>query len=77
MVKNEAINAGNARDSGLIPGSGRPPGVESSNPFEYSCLENAMDRGVWWAMVHGVTELDMIEYTHTHTRMHTHTNTHT
>ena len=50
-----------AGDSGLIPGSGRSPGEEHDNPFQYSCLENSMDRGVWPAAVHGVAKLDMIE----------------
>ena len=39
-----------------IPGSGRSPGEGSSNPLQHSCLENPMDRGAWWAVVHGVTE---------------------
>ena len=57
MVKNLPANAGN---EGLIPGSGRSSGEGNGNPFQYSCLENPMDRGAWWAMVHGVTkELDM------------------
>ena len=46
----------NARDPGLIPGLGRAPGGGHSNPFQYSCLENPMDRGAWWATVHGVTK---------------------
>ena len=58
----------------LIPGSGRPPGGGHSNPLQYSCLENPMERGAWWATVHGVAELDMTEVTqHTHTHTHTHT----
>ena len=40
-------------DPGLIPGSGRSPGEENGNPLQYSCLENPMDRGAWWATVHG------------------------
>ena len=40
-------------DPGLIPGSGRTPGEENGNPLQYSCLENPMDRGAWWATVHG------------------------
>ena len=51
--KESAYNAG---DLGLIPRSGRSPGEGSSNPFQYFCLENSMDRGVWWATVHGVTK---------------------
>ena len=46
----------NAGDAGLIPGSGRSPGEENANPFQYSCLRNLMDRRAWWATVHGVTK---------------------
>ena len=49
-------SACNARDPDSIPGLGRPPGEENGNPLQYSCLEKSMDRGIWWAMVHGVTE---------------------
>ena len=49
MVKNLPVNAG---DTGLIPGLGRSPGVGNDNPFQYSCLENPMDRGPWRATVH-------------------------
>ena len=45
-----------AGDLGLIPGSGRSPGGGSGNPLQYSCLENSMDKGAWWATVHGVTK---------------------
>ena len=45
MVKNPSANAGDAEDMGLIPGSGRVPGEGNGNPFQYSCLENSMDRG--------------------------------
>ena len=41
-------------DPGLIPGSGRSPGEENGNVLQYPCLENSMDRGAWWATVHGV-----------------------
>ena len=57
MVKNPPANARDARDVGSIPGSGRSPGGENGNPFQYSCLENPMDRGAWWATVHGVTRV--------------------
>ena len=52
-VKKSACNAG---DSDLIPGSGRSPGGGHGNPFQYSCLENPMDRQAWWATVYGVTK---------------------
>ena len=53
MVKNLPANA---RDTGLIPGSGRSPGEEHGSPIQYSCLENSMDRGAWQAAVHGITK---------------------
>ena len=56
MVKNLPANAGDARDMGLVPESGRSHGVGNGNPLQYSCLENSMDRGTWWATVHGVTK---------------------
>ena len=46
----------NAGDLGLIPGSGRSPGEGNGNPLQYYCLENPMDRGAWWATVHGVAK---------------------
>ena len=56
VVKNPPANAGDAKDSGLIPGIGRSPGAGNGNPLQYSCLENSMGRGSWWATVHGVTK---------------------
>ena len=56
VVKNPPANAGDIRDSGSIPGSGRFPGEGHDNPLQYSCLENPMDRGALWAMVHGVAK---------------------
>ena len=53
MVNNLPANAGDAGDIGLIPGSGRCPAVGNGNPFQYSCLENSIDRGAWWVTVHG------------------------
>ena len=50
-VKASASNVG---DQGSIPGSGRSPGEGNGNPLQHSCLENPMDRGAWWATVHGV-----------------------
>ena len=55
-VKNPLANAGDAGDLGSIPGSGRSPGGEYGNPLQYSCLENPMDRGAWWATVYGVAK---------------------
>ena len=49
VVKNPPANAEGTGDAGLIPGSERPPGGGNGNPLQYSCLENSMDRGVWWA----------------------------
>ena len=54
-VKASAYSAG---DLDLIPGSGRSPGEGNGNPLQYSCLENSMNGGAWWATVHGVTESD-------------------
>ena len=56
VVKNLPANAGDIRDTGLIPGLERFPGEGNGNPLQYSCLENLMDRGAWWATVHGVTK---------------------
>ena len=56
VVKSSPANAGDARDVGLIPGLGRSPGERNGNPLQYSCLVNPMDRGVWRAIVHGVTK---------------------
>ena len=49
-------SACNAGDLGSIPGSGRSPGEGNGNPLLYSCLENPVDGGAWWATVHGVTK---------------------
>ena len=56
MVHNPPASVGNARDVGLIPGSGRSPGVGNGNLLQYSCLENSMDGGALWATVHGVAK---------------------
>ena len=53
---NGKVSACNAGDTGSVPGSGRSPGEGKSNPLQYSCLENPMDRGAWWSSVHGVTK---------------------
>ena len=61
VVKNLPANAGDIRDLGSILGSGRSSGEGNGNPLQYSCLKNPMDRGTWWATVHGVAkELDMV-----------------
>ena len=56
VVKYPPVNAEDTRDMGSIPGSGRSPGERNGNLLQYSCLENPMDRGAWWATVHGVTK---------------------
>ena len=53
VVKNPPVNAA---DVGSIPELGRSPGVGNGNPLQHSCLGNPMDRGAWWATVHGVTK---------------------
>ena len=53
MIKNLPANAG---DMDLFPGLGRSPGIGNGNPLQYSCLENSMNRGAWWATVQGVTK---------------------
>ena len=58
------MSAYNVGDPGSIPRLGRSPGEGNSNPLQYSCLENPMDGGAWWATVHGVTELYMTERLH-------------
>ena len=66
MVKNLPANAGDLRDVGSIPGSGRSPGEVHGNPLQRSCLENPMDRGAWWATVHRVTKTGVIKHAHVH-----------
>ena len=76
LVKNTPANTGDAGDSGSILGFGRAPGNGSSNPLQYSCLGNSMDRRDWLTMVHGVTKSQtQLSCMHTHTRAHTHTHT--
>ena len=53
VVKNLPVNAGDTGDVGLIPGLGKSPGEGNGNPLQYSCQVNPMDRGTWWATVHG------------------------
>ena len=64
MVKDPPANAEDTGDTGSIPGSGRSPGGENGNPFQYSCLENSMDRGGWQATDYGVAK----SWMHTHTK---------
>ena len=70
MVKNPPANAGDERASVSIPESEGSPGGENGNPLQYVCLENSMDRGDWWATVHGVAN----SRTQLSTRTHTHAN---
>ena len=56
VVKNTPANAGDIRDTGSIPELGRSPGRGHGNPLQYSFLENPMDRGAWWTIVHGVAK---------------------
>ena len=76
VVKNLPANAGDARHVSSIPESGRSPGGGNGNPLQYSCLENPMDRGVWWDTVHEVEECQTRLSTHVHVRTHTHTQFH-
>ena len=62
MVKNPPDNAG---DMSSTPGLGRSPGIGDGNPLQDSCLKNPVDRGTWWATVHGVTESQTQLSTHT------------
>ena len=78
VVKNLPTSAGDVRDTGLIPGLGRSPRTGNGYPHQYSCLENSMDRGAWWATVHGVAKSwtllsKVCVRLHTHTHTHTHT----
>ena len=56
VVKSLPANAGDLKNTGSIPRSGRSPGRGFGNPLQYFCLENPMDRGAWWATIHRVTE---------------------
>ena len=70
MVKNPPINIGEASNVDLITGLGKSGGEGNGNPLQYCCLENPMDRGAWWATVHGAARVGhnwAPEYTHRHT----------
>ena len=60
MVKESACNAGDAGDVGSVPGSGRSSGEGNGDLLQYSCLENPMDRGAWWAAAHRLTNLNLV-----------------
>ena len=59
MVKSLPANAEDLRDAGSTPGLAKSPGEGNGNPFQYSCLEDYMDRGAWQATIHRVVESDM------------------
>ena len=68
VVENPPASAGDIRDTGLIPGSGRSPGGGHDHQLQHSCLENCMDRGAWSAPMNGVEESWMWLTTHTHSK---------
>ena len=70
VIKNPPDNEGDIRDAGSIPQSERSPGGGHGNPFQYSLLENYMERGVWWPTIHGVAKS---QTRLKHLSMHTHT----
>ena len=79
MVKYMPASSGDLRVAGSIPGSGRSPGEGHGNPLQYSCLENPMNRGAWWAIDHRIAELDITEMTEcvcARARAHACTHTH-
>ena len=70
LVNNMPNNAGDTRDTVLILGLGRFPGVGNGNTFQYPLLGNSMNRRAWYTTVHGVTESDMTEQPSMHARTH-------
>ena len=76
VVKNSPANAGDTKDMGSIPGSGRSPGEWNGNPLQHSCLENSRNRGAWLAPVHRVTK-SQTGLKRLSVRVHTHIHTHT
>ena len=79
LVRNLPANAGDAQDSGSIPGLGGPPEKGNGNLLQYYCLKNSMDRGAWRVTVHGVAKswTWLSTHTHTHTLVHWCENTYT
>ena len=71
VVKRPPASEGEIRDVDSIPGSGKSTGVGNVNPLQYSCLENPMGRGTWWAAVHRITESDTTERLHSLTHSST------
>ena len=70
MVKDPPANAGDERDTGLIPELGRCPGGGNGNPLQYSCLENPMNRGAWWVAAHRVAKSwTPLKRQHAHTNL--------
>ena len=66
VVKNLPASAGDTGDASSVPGSGRSPGGRTGNLLQYSCLENSMDRGAWWATIHGIPKNLTWLSAHTH-----------
>ena len=56
VIKDPPVNAGDIRDTGRIPGLGRPPEVGHGHPLQYSCLKNPVDRGTWWTTIYKVAK---------------------
>ena len=73
VVKSLCANTGDVRDLGSIPGSRRSPGEGNGNQIQYSCLENSLDRGAWWATVYGVSKYQTWLSKHAYAHTHTHT----
>ena len=71
VVKNLPANGGDSTDMGSTPGSGRFPGVRNGNLLQYSCPENPMDRGAWWAVQSMGSQTAGHNWTHTHTLSYT------
>ena len=69
MVKNPPARTGDVKRCGSDPWVGKIPRGGHGNPRQYSCLENPLDRGAWWATVHGVSELDTTELLSMHTNL--------